>query len=368
MTAFALPATLATGAPKAAARLDGRRFAVASLLMAAAATTQDNTMALVRDWPWLEASGFTLISVAKYALGFWVVAWLAQRTEGRLARRAAVALFVALVPVLSGANAVLNQLANDLMARWFVSFAATRGDERFLPATWLYGSLGGLFFAYCLIVQRSLRVRDQLARAELARARTTIDLAQAQGDAMAARIDPAFMLRALTALRTAYDRGDGRADGLLDALVAFLRLAMPAVSSGRSTLLAELALLRAHAQLVALIEPGRRLCSVDAESPACDLPFPPLVLVPLVEAAAVRSAVAPHVSLTREGRRLKLAVQAPGGRFDDELLQPLDRALRRLYPGEPVPFTTTEGCLTLRLPLSPGESEKEIDDARTTIA
>lgn len=367
MSAFAFPATLDRLATAAGPRIDWRRVVVPGLLMGAAARTQDTGLVMVFDWPLFATSVFLTIGIVKYGSGFMAVAWLAQRIEGRWTRGAAWAAILVLLPIVGTLQWLIDPVYGAL-ADPITAFKTLAPNQMLVPNLWVYTALGSLFFAYCLIMQRSLRVRDQLARAELERGRTAVELAQAQGDALAARVEPAFMLRALTALRAAYDRGDGRADALLDALVAFLRLAMPAVRTGRSTLLAELALLRAHAQLVALIEPGRRLCSVDAESPACDLPFPPLVLVPLVEAAAVRSAVPPHVSLTREGRRLKLAVQAPGSEFDDELLQPLDRALRRLYPGEPVRFTATQGCLTLRLPLSPGESEQEIDDERTTTA
>jgi len=278
------------------------------------------------------------------------LAWSAQWIEGRLTWPAGVTLFVA-------ETALLIALSNGVRA--------LTGDGNVLNASfvmlfWLNLVYGGVFFAYCLATQRAVRVRGVLARAELERERSATALNEARIDAMAARVDPALLLRVLTAAQQAYARRPDGADALLEALVTFLRLAMPAVRSGKSTLMSELALLRAHAALQARLEPGPGLCTVAADAPTRDIGFPPLLLIPLVEAAAAQGSHAPHVTLTAHDTGLILTLDAgtAPGWMDDPTAQRIDRALRSLYPSPEARFEVgASPSLTLWLPLPPTPEE-----------
>jgi hypothetical protein len=100
------------------------------------------------------------------------------------------------------------------------------------PFAFWRGALGStLFFSYCRLVQRSRERQDLLARAEIERASVEVRLREARASALEQCVDTVLLERTVAALRTAYTRSRGEGDALLDALVEFLRLAMPAVRS-----------------------------------------------------------------------------------------------------------------------------------------
>jgi hypothetical protein len=282
-----------------------------------------------------------------------VWAWTAQWVEGRLAWPVIALLFIGETTLLVALSLAVRESVGG-------PFRAFVFDADFVMLLWLSLAYGGVFFAYCLATQRALRVRGVLARAELERERSATALNEARLDAMAMRVDPVLLLRALTAARQAYERQRDGADSLLDDLVTFLRLAMPAVRSGRSTLSSELALLRAHAALRGRIEPGATSCTVMAESPVRDIAFPPLLLIPLIEAAAAQGDRAPHVALTSGPSWLQLTVEAatPPAWMDDTTAQRLERALRSLYDSPGARFEVgASPSLTLWLPMPPTPEE-----------
>jgi hypothetical protein len=281
----------------------------------------------------------------------------AQWVEGRWSAPAIVALGAALC--------TLTLLQRDVNVAVLDALGLRRHDLGVSPqwTLWLSFASGAPFFWYCLVVQRSVRVRSVLARAELERAHTAALVGQAQADALEGRVEPALLQRALVALQGAYARERGQAEALLDALVDFLRQAMPAIRSGRSTLMNELTLLRRYAALIQRVDGGRRLCSVTAEPPPREVAFAPLLLVPLVEAlaAAHRGAAPPHVGLTVEGGLLRLALDADtaGPWPDSAWRQRLERALRAVpdTAGARVEVGGSR-ALTLWLPLPPASQER----------
>lgn len=107
---------------------------------------------------------------------------------------------------------------------------------------------GTLFFGYCLLVQRSRQRQDQLARTELARVASELRLREARAQALEHCVDPVLLERTVAALRSAYARNSKEGGSLLDALVEFLRLAMPAVRAG-ATLDTDRAAVRAWRRL-----------------------------------------------------------------------------------------------------------------------
>lgn len=107
---------------------------------------------------------------------------------------------------------------------------------------------GTLFFGYCLLVQQSRARQDQLARAELERAGTEVRLREARARALEYCVDPILLERTVAALRAAYARDRAAGESLLDALVDFLRLAMPSVRAG-ATLDTDRATVRAWQRL-----------------------------------------------------------------------------------------------------------------------
>jgi hypothetical protein len=154
------------------------------------------------------------------------------------------------VVVVLGLALVQPQLNTALLrgaARLFLpSAVAALASNPF--AIWRCIVGGSLFFGYCLLVQQSRGQQDQLARAELERAGTEVRLREARARALEYCIDPVLLERTIAALRTAYARDRVAGESLLDALVDFLRLAMPSVRAG-ATLDTDRATVRAWQRL-----------------------------------------------------------------------------------------------------------------------
>jgi Histidine kinase len=181
---------------------------------------------------------------------------------------------------------------------------------------WMTLFYGGLFIFACVLLSRTERTRLVLGEAQMARDKTELLLDKAEIESLYGQVEPAFLIRAMRVVRDRYASDAASADQLLDDLVAFLRLAMPGVRSGSSTLAAELQLAQSYAQLQRAIDPERVAWHVDAEAPLPEMPFPPLVLLPLLDAVVTPAKAGPltlRASLHCASQRVTLAILTPPG-------------------------------------------------------
>ena len=224
---------------------------------------------------------------------------------------------------------------------------------------WALLLYGGLFVAASALAHRAERTKALLGRAEIARSRSETLFSQAQLAGLQGSVDPTFLLRALDEMQRRYASDSAGADRLLDQLVAFLRLAMPGVRSGHSTLGAELAVARSYAQLAAELDPQRAGWHGDIDATLAELPFPPLLLLPLLDqlAAAQPGATALTMTALRGSSQLTLALYgaAAPGWLSEDLLYRLRVGLRATHCDARVAVAETHAAgrpaLTMMLPL-----------------
>lgn len=226
--------------------------------------------------------------------------------------------------------------------------------------TWGQFLYAALFMGAGALAHRAERTRQRLAQAEIARSRSEALYSQAQLASLEGSLDPAFLLRVLDQMKARYASDAAGADRLLDQLVTFLRLAMPGVRSGQSTLAAELAVVRSYAQLWGELDPGRARwrCNIDAS--LADLSFPPLLLLPVLDQLAIgQPGRAPlSMSATTEASRVTLSLhgRARTGWLADDLLHRLRVGLHAAHGhGASVVLGAADAggqaALTLSLPL-----------------
>ena len=346
--------------------IDWRRNALPALMLAAlqVLTLNHGYLSFMGELPLAQSLVKVLILVGSWwglALG---LAVSAQWVEGRWSQPAIVAL------ALLGCALTILQAPLNRLVQTAIGMPVDRLSPSYIPFAWL-AMVGGLpFFAYCLLAQRERRVGALLAIAERERARSAALLDDARADALEGRVDTAMLQRVLIALKTLYGRDRAAADALLDALVDFLRRAMPAVRNGRSTLLDELALLRRYTTLLSLLDGGPALCTVDAEALAYNPGFPPLLLIPLAEALA-RAQQGPQPPCLR-------LIHSPGEfclEFDAEpvddwlaapLRQRLEQALRGISAGARLEIGGAR-ALRLWLPLPPPPKEEFAHEAHALM-
>jgi hypothetical protein len=334
-------------------RFDGPGLALAYAILWGGAVTVLESM----SWAFYAPADADAAVVLAVLLLMWtsralVLTLSAHAAAGRLRAGGLVALFAAEVLLLALAwdgsvpvAQAVQHIGLPVMPR-----------DNFIFNLWVLVIYGGPLFWLCVAGQRLRRTRDVLARAELERSRTTAGLEEARLQTLQGRIDPALLLRSMSALGERYRHGRESAEQLLDALVAFLRLAMPGVRGGASTLRDELALLRAHDELAALLDPGRARSVIDLATLPHALPFPPRLLLPLVErlrAAQPGAAPPPRVTLTAHAGSLKLVLDGCPRQDDwigSELAQRLSTALRELHGQPGCWFAGGTPSLTLHLP------------------
>ena len=133
------------------------------------------------------------------------------------------------------------------------------------------------------------KTATRLRSAELDRTRSSRLAFESRLQAMQARIEPQFLFNTLAQVERLYEDDPAQAGNMLDALISYLRAAMPMMRDTSSTVGREIELARAYLDIVRL-RLGERL-SVDIEAPppgANDIRMPPMMLLPLIDHAIVR--------------------------------------------------------------------------------
>ncbi len=184
----------------------------------------------------------------------------------------------------------------------------------YLYQAWVIIFYGGLYVVAWTLNQRAERTRQAFDQAKIARVRTETLLGEARLQSLRGHVEPQFLLRVMSEVARRYSSMPESADRLVGLLVGFLRLAMPGVRNGRSTLADEINLARAYVDLLADLEPYRSQCKVVAPSPIPELPFPPLLLLPLLDRMAATSSEGDRrrMLLTVNDRGVALAFEGDG--------------------------------------------------------
>jgi sensor histidine kinase YesM len=115
-----------------------------------------------------------------------------------------------------------------------------------------------------------------------------------------AQIEPHFLFNTLASLRALLREDVVQAEAMVDALVRHLRAILPVMRSERgiSSLSDQLAICASYLELMAIRMEDRLTYRVDVPSALLHLPFPPLVLLTLVE-NAVKHGIEPKASAGR---------------------------------------------------------------------
>jgi hypothetical protein len=132
------------------------------------------------------------------------------------------------------------------------------------------------------MLQASRRATERLHDAQLSAIAAERQMVEADLRAMQARVEPDLLFAALQAVDQAYARGADEGERALDALISFLRAALPADASGNSTVAAEVELVRAYLALVELVSASHLKLDVAVEAPAQARAMPAMLLLPLV--------------------------------------------------------------------------------------
>ena len=181
-----------------------------------------------------------------------------------------------------------------------------------------FGLIGGLALAVYVRFRSARLARETFNAAEMERVSASREVLASRLAAMQARVEPSFLLGTLAQVEALYERDPQAGDRMLDGLIAYLHAALPQLRSQRSTVKQEVQLAESYLRIMQIRMGSRLELWVDVPPDLGDCDFPPMMLLPLTE-AALRNGLEPlphggTIAITAdvEGDRLRVRVSDDG--------------------------------------------------------
>ncbi|MBS0321155.1 MAG: histidine kinase [Proteobacteria bacterium] len=268
-------------------------------------------------------------------------------------RSHAIARIVVAVAIGAVIGVLLVIVVKGYEPDYVLAHAANFGWNLF--SAWFNGLTISLMF-YVNIRER--RAEAALLEANAARHLLSRQAAEAELKLMQAQVEPHFLFNTLASVQYLTETDPPRANELLGHLIAYLRAALPQLRAASTTLGKELQLAAAYLNILAMRMGPRLAFTLDVDDALRAHPFPPNMLISLVE-NAVQHGLEPavdggHVTLSaaRAGDALVVTVADTGRGFRDGVVpQPghgfglanLRERLAAMY-GEAATFTLEHGA------------------------
>jgi len=199
-------------------------------------------------------------------------------------------------------------------------------DPEYVVSTWrrLVGSyfaslFVGLFVSLFFFVrEREARADAALHQAQAERNLLARQAVEAQLKLMQAQVEPHFLFNTLASVQYLTETDPPQASKLLGHLIDYLRAMLPDLRADSSTLRREFAFARAYLQILAMRMGPRLEWRADLPDSLADLPFPPNMLISLIE-NAIKHGLEPSadggsvmIEARRDGDRLLVSVEDTG--------------------------------------------------------
>jgi len=154
---------------------------------------------------------------------------------------------------------------------------------------------------------REHQLGQRIAATEAASEKLARQTAESELRLLQAQVEPHFLYNTLANLRYLIQKGSPEALRMTDALIEYLRTAVPDMRAVSVTLGRETDHVRNFLDVMGMRMQGRLQWSVDVDAALREVPLPPLVLLTLVE-NAIKHGVGPLV----EGGQVTVTVRADG--------------------------------------------------------
>jgi sensor histidine kinase YesM len=179
--------------------------------------------------------------------------------------------------------------------------------------------VNGLFFSLLFFVKfREARASAALHRAEAERNLLAKQAVEAELKLMQAQVEPHFLFNTLASVQFLTETDPPQASKLLGHLIAYLRAALPSFRAQSSTLGREFDLARAYLAILQMRMGPRLEYRVDLPDDLAAHPFPPNMLISLVE-NAIKHGLEPSaeggtigIEARRDGERVAVSVSDSG--------------------------------------------------------
>lgn len=198
-------------------------------------------------------------------------------------------LAVAIGTAVGFALLILVKIPLFHMYSW--SELATRKSQ--FAWTAFSGFTNGVFVSlFFLLKFREARAQAKFLQSEADRNLLSKQAIEAQLKLMQAQVEPHFLFNTLASVQFLTETDPPKAGQMLGHLLAYLRAALPQLRSGSSTLGQEIELARAYLSIIQMRMGSRLAFSVTLPESLRAAPFPPMLLMSVVE-NAVKHGVEP---------------------------------------------------------------------------
>ena len=152
--------------------------------------------------------------------------------------------------------------------------------------------LVAIFWTIAHLRSRDVKQRMALLEADAEREKLARQGVQAELKLLQAQVEPHFLFNTLANVRYLVQTGSPDALAMLDHLIHYLRTALPEIRSEASTVGREAELAHAYLEIMRLRMGGALEIAIDVPDEVARAPFPPLMVITLVE-NAIKHGVAP---------------------------------------------------------------------------
>ncbi len=290
--------------------LTRRRFALFLALVALAAVGHAIAMTLMPDKGGIARAAKVFAWEFAYLSLFFGTVWVAVVIAGNWAPARTGPRVLALVAAVVVGLAAGQLLSAGLDTLWFPrgKDPASLAKQVAAIVLWSHVIAAGVLGYFFVLREEDAAARlhaEELRRVDLDR-----ELAEARLQVLQAQVEPHFLFNTLANVRRLFRTDAPAARAMIEHLSRYLSALLPRMRSADSTLEHELALATAYLH-VQQIRMGDRLAfRIDVPPALAALPFPPMMLVTLVE-NAIRHGVNP---LPRGGE-VRIAARAGDGRL-----------------------------------------------------
>src|ERR1700682_1456267 len=187
--------------------------------------------------------------------------------------------------------------------------ATMLADPHRFWGTFIGGFFNGLFVSLLFLLKfREAHARTQILRAEAARNLLSKQAAEAELKLMQAQVEPHFLFNTLASVQFLTETDPPMAGLMLGHLLSYLRSAGPQLRSGSTTLGQEAELARAYLSIMQMRMETRLRFSIDIPPSLQSHPFPPMLLMSVVE-----NAIKHGIESRAEGGEVRLEAKQRDG-------------------------------------------------------
>ena len=294
-------------------------------------------------WKFLRSTARDQVFAQTIAFSFLLCIVAADHAVHRGAPR--VRTYVVAVLVASGVAAAFDWSYRYYVMGWFDFAKDYWKPVHVLSHFMWYLVIGGFITFVYADLRRARESAARLHAAVMERTRAARNVLQTRLQAMQARVEPQFLFDTLARIKEIYEHDASKGQRTLDDLIAYLRTAMPQMHESASTLAREIDLVRTYVAIVAGCSDNRVRLTIDETDDWSRTPFPPMLLLPLVEHAVACSRLArPEdgsiaLRVVRTGAKLQVAIGHGGNAFsgyneNEAVTRVRERHLQTLLDGD----------------------------------